>query len=137
MVPVTFGESKSRVGRRHANNPWSNVGISVKGSSLNLSRNTGRDTAVSGFLSVAEREQIHINDAFTEVKRKGTPRVLKDGSIFWTVPKRTLNRKVDECDMWRPTKIKKVLKMNSKRVGSAARGQSDTQGASLQKQDRG
>lgn len=137
MVQVTFGESKSIIGRKHANNPWSNVGCSKKASSLNLSRNTGGSPVVARILSVEEREQLHIDDEFAEIKRKGIPRVLKDGSILWTVPKAILRRKIQECDLWRPEFIKKVPKWRGKRVRTAVRGVSDTQGASLPKRDRG
>ncbi len=124
MTIITYGESKSVEGRKHANNPWSNVRCSIKGSSRSISSGGRRDSNVLGVAPSIDR------------CRGIDPRQLEDGQIIFR-KRKSAPRSMEECDMWRPEVIKKTTKMSSKRVRTAARGQSDTQGASLQKQDRG
>lgn len=140
MAIITYGESKSVIGRKHANNPYSNFGISVKGSSRNLSGGGRRGRILASIPTAVEIEQIHIQDEFNAIKKTGTVRVLKDNTLVWSEDKKPNRTKAAEYDLWKPTTIRKVPKWKvGIGVSCAARGHGngDTKSAALPANDRG
>jgi len=155
MTIITYGESKSVIGRKHANNPWSNHGVSVKGSSRSLSRG-GRRGHILSRLPVTTAAEIELeiiaetpvetwidgSQVSTTAKKTEThtePFRLDDGVVVWLENTDTERRSNLEHDIWKPTKIRKVPKWDESRLSCTGRGHagSGTKEKGLQANDRG